>query len=416
MSPALAALEARLLLPLRRAAEDATALLAVVPDPNRAEGWNENGSFARAPDHVTGAAAFLPTTPHSGSLADGGRLPIIPEPRIPPSPAAVAQAANLLSSSNLSTKAGFTAGLPRPQPLMPERDQAADQSRRHEAPAGVQATDHVTGARAPGTPETSSAPAGKPAALAQTVRAGVSAELGAGLTMPKAVPTTTIRPAVAEGTERRADGGPLAPPSAAAIDYTLPIIRLRVGVGAAAPLSTGPIVPKPLAPVRVDVPASVGGALAMPSPAHMSAPHRTPSGSTESTQASSREPMRFAGLIPVRAALTVDPVQVLSACNSPEPVGAAETTSFAAQRISAQPPGVTSRVLRAVQPSLSHAANLSEATRDARSGARHAPSVNNTFNVNVALSAGLGSAEREALQDALADLLCDAARRQGLDV
>jgi hypothetical protein len=72
-------------------------------------------------------------------------------------------------------------------------------------------------------------------------------------------------------------------------------------------------------------------------------------------------------------------------------------------------------VARAMQPVLSRAADLAETAWGGKDEAPPA-AVSNTFNVNVALGTGIGPAEREALQDALVDLLRDAARRQGLDI
>ena len=75
-----------------------------------------------------------------------------------------------------------------------------------------------------------------------------------------------------------------------------------------------------------------------------------------------------------------------------------------------------------MQPVLSRAADLAEPgwEDDPADAPASPPAVSNTFNVNVALGGGpgatLGPTEREALQDALVDLLRDAARRQGLDV
>jgi hypothetical protein len=71
---------------------------------------------------------------------------------------------------------------------------------------------------------------------------------------------------------------------------------------------------------------------------------------------------------------------------------------------------------RAIRPVLSRAAELGEVAWDDETPRGAAPSISNTFNVSVAMAASIGPVEREALQDALADLLRDAARRQGLDL
>lgn len=71
---------------------------------------------------------------------------------------------------------------------------------------------------------------------------------------------------------------------------------------------------------------------------------------------------------------------------------------------------------RAMRPVLSRAADLNEAAWDDEAARTVSPSVSNTFNVTVAMAGSIGPVEREALQDALADLLRDEARRQGLDL
>jgi hypothetical protein len=69
-----------------------------------------------------------------------------------------------------------------------------------------------------------------------------------------------------------------------------------------------------------------------------------------------------------------------------------------------------------MQPVFARAAALDDAAWDDEAPSTAPPSVSNTFNVTVAMAGNAGPVEREALQDALADLLRDAARRQGLDL
>lgn len=92
---------------------------------------------------------------------------------------------------------------------------------------------------------------------------------------------------------------------------------------------------------------------------------------------------------------------------APYPAAAAVTAAYP----------MLGEVARAVQPVLSRAAGLGEAAwDDGEAPEAAAPSVSNTFNVTVAMAGNSGPVEREALQDALTDLLRDAARRQGLDL
>lgn len=92
---------------------------------------------------------------------------------------------------------------------------------------------------------------------------------------------------------------------------------------------------------------------------------------------------------------------------APYPAAAAVTAAYP----------MLGEVARAVQPVLSRAAGLGEAAwDDGEAPNAAAPSVSNTFNVTVAMAGNSGPVEREALQDALTDLLRDAARRQGLDL
>jgi hypothetical protein len=117
----------------------------------------------------------------------------------------------------------------------------------------------------------------------------------------------------------------------------------------------------------------------------------------------------FSGLIPVRAeAHTPAPVARVAPVAEEPPLPATPSVTFAHPALG--------EVARAMRPVLSRAADLGEAAWEDETPRAAAPSISNTFNVTVAMAGNIGPVEREALQDALADLLRDAARRQGLDL
>ena len=82
----------------------------------------------------------------------------------------------------------------------------------------------------------------------------------------------------------------------------------------------------------------------------------------------------------------------------------------------------TSRIAQSLQPVLQQAGEIGEwAGLDANASDGDAaqpptPSIQTIFNVNVAMESGQPLSDREAIRDALVDILRDGARRQGLDL
>jgi hypothetical protein len=120
--------------------------------------------------------------------------------------------------------------------------------------------------------------------------------------------------------------------------------------------------------------------------------------------------MPAAGLLAVRSAITAD----VPVAPPVMPLGFAGAELGRAER--AGPPAPAARAMaRSLAPVVARAAEATNAGFDAVDDGP-APRVANTFNVSIAVGDGLAGIDREALQDALVDLLRDAARRQGLDV
>lgn len=467
MTPDLLALETRLLLPLQRAAADATARLGMTLDPDRelpqAEASGDDVADAavlataaadaaplvqvagtatvvrpRAPAQAPGGTGHEEPYAISGGLsapqaaqslrpqapAPAFRDEVWPADRAPATtPLVQASSEGLEPGSDLSIGVGLPAstygvhrGAIEASAVRPESSgaqpnlvvapvsPAVDSPDAHRGPRG-----EPPGPAAIGLPDSLRLAAGLPLSPAQA-QFGSSGEAPAApdaVVLQFSIPrgNAASPPGTAGRVERPIVEAPPQPSSDLSTDPGYPAIRGLPRGGTFAPASgaaNSSSMPFPVAAANdpaadgsVDqsaTPTGRGPTIGSGAPANATLPD---------------EP--FGGLIPVRpladtpslgdrvALLLEDPSRPLT-----------RSLSFT------QP--ALGEVARAIEPILSRAADLGEAAWDDEGPRAAAPSISNTFNITVAMAGSTGPVEREALQDALTDLLRDAARRQGLDL
>ena len=437
MTADVAALEARLLLPLRRAAEDAIMRLGMTLDPDRelpeaelpggdaaeaaaAAGPQSPRHMAGGTDHA-GAGAELNVSsgprvtqearPQALRLAPARREDVdapvqLPEPALGDDgaagsvPAGGVQVAAEAADARLSAADEFL-GESRGASAAPAAGwQMAGQMRFAEAPVAFVA-------QLLGMPPVLPAPemrlaAAPPPPLARGLAEGLPsspAQAGAGsggevpLQSPSGLPVRPAQddPAAGSLMTAAADQGLMAAAAAQGLRAAPAAGGLRAAPAAGGLMTAGDLPPASGATGRPALPEEVFGAPAAPEP--VLPPEE-----------------KFGGLMPVRSVAGTPGGADHAAAfpgAAPYPAAAAVTAAYP----------MLGEVARAVQPVLSRAAGLGEAAwDDGEAPNAAAPSVSNTFNVTVAMAGNSGPVEREALQDALTDLLRDAARRQGLDL
>lgn len=426
MTTDVVALETRLLLPLRRAAEDAITRLGMTLDPDRdlPEAEPSGGDAAdetaaagpESPRHMAGG------TGHAGSRA---MLNVSSGPRVTQD--VRSQASRPVPARRDDANASIR---------VPARTSWDDDGAAASVPGGtVQTAVAGAGVRlsSPGEPRAAiEAPAAGPQMEGEKPRfaegpiAPVAHPPGTPLfsPAPEIQPTPSASPPAARGPGR-------------GIAADLPSSPVQTGSGSSgeAPSQSSSQSSSGL-PVRAaqDDPAARGLMMAADWPPASGAPGKAappeaPFGTPATVRALADMPglidrvaarpgetspaappeEPFAGLIPVRTVVgtpgRVPPAAAVPG-EPPYPATASATPAHPA----------LGEVARALQPVLSRAADLGEAAWDDDVPRAVPPSVSNTFNVTVAMAGNSSPVDREALQDALTDLLRDAARRQGLDL
>lgn len=399
-----ATLEARLLGPLRLAFRDAGTRLgfdadpdrdvAVDPDPNRSVGATQDRA-APSPRTVP-----LLQSPHAGTT-------------VPGPPAEALERARGGRTESPALTAASHAALARLGDDLREAPTATTHPGTTSASVPGEAWSDAPLARTLQPPDTSASSHAEPTVAASPTPAR---EAGPQSAPPPAPPGDDAAPLPIRTGFDPAPAPRRAEPSDGASGHRRPapiVSGLRSGPSvawrSAAPASS-PLHTQPNARAPSSIAAAPAHAADDVTPRHdpMAAPVSLPrhdatriamAASPERATAPVAEP--HAGLLPVRLSVQPEPAPLASLAPAPP---------FA-------PPPRLRRIADAMEPVFDRALELDEAADPpgAAPGGT-APSVRNTFNVQIALADAPGLADREALQDALVDLLRDAARRHGLDV
>ncbi len=413
MTADLFALEARLLAPLRRATEDAATRLGMALDPDRElpEAGPAGDAAATAitrepkagpdsPRHMAGGTAH--PAAQALDIQDGPRVTQHVEPQALQLAARAADAAN---PARMPVRAGLAADEAAEVALIVSgqmdgtaiRQSSPGQPRSTTAlPPGAQQMEERQ-ARLAEVPNAPVGPPSGPKLFSPEVSPPSAVPLAPGIAAAPASSPTQIAP----GRSAEAPSPPSSLPLRAPQDSPAvraaedPAPAFAVTGQAAQPHAPGGDTPSGRAAA---VPDFYAHAPALPGGSPGQAPKAPATAAPE-------EP--FAGLIPVRIADTqARPGSAAAPAESLYPVPASPASAHPA----------LGEVARAMQPVFARAAALDDAAWDDEAPSTAPPSVSNTFNVTVAMAGNAGPVEREALQDALADLLRDAARRQGLDL